>query len=226
MLEEANAQPGAFGGTFDQAGNVGDHEALVATDADHAEVRHQGGERIVGHLRLGRGHCADESALAGIRQSQQADVGQHLQFQLEVTRLARLARGGLARRPIGTGFETGVTEAVPAALSDHQPLTGLGQVADDFLGIGVDHGGTDRHRQDQVVALGPGAVLAAAVLAALGIETAGVAIVDQGVQVDVGFQIDGTAVATVAAVGTALFDELLATKAHEAIAAVTGFHVD
>ena len=78
---------------------------------------------------------------------------------------------------------------MPAALRDHQPLTRLSVRSPMIsLGIGVDHGGTDRHRQDQVVARGPGAVLAAAVLAALGIETAGVAIVDQGVQVDVGFR--------------------------------------
>ena len=55
--------------------------SLVATDADHAEVRHQGGERIVGHLRLGRGHCADEGCSCRHSASQQADVGQHLQFQ-------------------------------------------------------------------------------------------------------------------------------------------------
>ncbi|MNP23736.1 hypothetical protein D3C76_1164560 [compost metagenome] len=115
---------------------------------------------------------------------------------------------------------------MPAALSHQQALTRLGQVANDFLGGGVDHGSAHRHRQDQVFTLAPGAVLAAAVLAALGIETTGVAIVHQGIEVRIGFHENGAAIAPVTTVGAALLNEFFATEAHQAIAAVARFYKD
>ncbi|MND42848.1 hypothetical protein D3C80_336320 [compost metagenome] len=226
VLEETDTQAGAFGSAFDQTRNVGHHEGLEATHADHAQVRHQGGEGIVGDFRLGGGHGTDEGALAGVRQPQQANVGQHLQLQLEVAGLARLALGGLARRAVGAGLEAGVAQAVPAALGHQQALTGLGQVADDFLGGGIDDGGAHRHRQDQVIALASGAVLAAAVLATLGVETAGVAVVHQGIEVGIGLHEHGAAIAPVTTVGAALLNEFFATETHQAVAAVARFYKD
>ncbi|MNZ94168.1 hypothetical protein D3C78_1132690 [compost metagenome] len=226
VLEEADTQAGTVGGAFDQAGNVGDDEALPAVDTDHTQVRHQGGERVVGDFRLGGRYRADEGALAGVWQAQQADVSQYFHFQLQITLLTRFARGGLAWRTVGTGFETGVAQAVPAALDHHQLLAWLDQVADDFLGGRVDHRGADRHAQDQVVALLAGAVGAAAVGAALGLEMTGVTVVDQGVEVVVGNHVHGAAVATVTAVGTTVLDEFFAAEAHATVTAITGFDPD
>src|SRR5690606_18441334 len=225
MLEKADAQAGTFGGTLDQPGNIGNDEALVAPHAYHAQIRHQGGKGIIGHLRLGRGHRADEGALAGIRQAEQTDVRQHLEFQLEVTRLARLARRSLPWRPVGTGLEAGIAQSVPAALSHQQTLAGAGQIADDVLGRSVDHRGTDRHRQDQVLALGAGTLGTAALLAVLSIETTGVAVIDQSVEVLVSHQEHRAAIAAVAAIGTTLLDELLAPEAHHAVTAVAGLYI-
>src|SRR5690606_4586816 len=144
--------------------------------------------------------------------------------QLEVACFARLARRSLSWRTVGTGLEACVAQPVPATLGDQQALPGLDQIADDLLGSGVDHRGANRHWQDQVFALGPGAVGAATLGAILGIETTGVAVVHQGVEVIHSLDVYGTAVATVTAVGTALLDELFATKAHHAITTVTGFY--
>ena len=44
------AKAAPFGGAFDQAGNIG-HDEFGAVDADHAKVRHQRGEGIIGDLR-------------------------------------------------------------------------------------------------------------------------------------------------------------------------------
>ena len=151
-----------------------------------------------------------------------ADVGQHFHFHLQVALLTRLARGGLARRTVGAGLETGVAQAVPAALGDHQLLARGNQVTDHFLGGGVDHGGTDRHTQEQVFAFLAGAVGAATVGATLGLVVTGVAIVDQGVEVFVGDHVHRTTITTVTTVGATVLDELLATEAHATVAAVTG----
>ena len=52
--QELQAQALAGGRARDQAGHVGDGEGVVA-GLHHAEVGHQGGERVVGDLRPGRG---------------------------------------------------------------------------------------------------------------------------------------------------------------------------
>src|SRR5690606_38374054 len=110
-----------------------------------------------------------------------------------------------------------------SALGHQQPLTGLGQVTDDLLGSGIHHSGTHRNAQHHVLALGAGAIGAATVLAPLGVEPAGIAVVDQGVEVGIGFQIVGTAITTITAVRTALGNELYPAESHATIASITGF---
>src|SRR5690606_30592093 len=83
---------------------------------DHPQIRDQGSEGIIRNFRLSRRHRTDKGTLTGIRQAEQTNIGQHLQFQLEVTRITRLTRRGLPRRTVGTGLETSVTQTMPAAL--------------------------------------------------------------------------------------------------------------
>ncbi len=115
---------------------------------------------------------------------------------------------------------------MPAALGDHQLLAWSDQVTDHFLGRGIDHGGADWHTQEQVLALLAGAIGAAAIGTALGFVVTGVAVVDQGVEVFVGNHVHRATVTTVAAVGAAVLDELLAAEAHATVTAVTGLDPD
>src|SRR5258705_353429 len=81
------AGTGAFGGAFDQARNIGQHE-FAAVDLDHAELRRQRGERIVGDLGsccAGRGQ---KRRLAGVRQADQACIGDQLEAQPDPALLA------------------------------------------------------------------------------------------------------------------------------------------
>ena len=71
MAEEARAQAMAFMRAFDQARNVGQHEALRA-DAHHAQLRVQRGEGIIGDLGLGRRDRREQRRFPGIGQAQQA----------------------------------------------------------------------------------------------------------------------------------------------------------
>jgi len=114
---------------------------------------------------------------------------------------------------------------VPAALDNADALTGLGQVTDDLLGRRIDHRGAHGDRQHQVFALGAGALGAPALLTVLRSETSGVTVIDQGVQVDVGFEPDRPAIAAVTAIGATLLDEFLPAETHHAVAAVTRFYV-
>ena len=101
-----------------------------------------------------------------------------------------------------------------------------GEVADHLVGVDVDHDRADRDGNHPVLAALAVHLAAHAVLAALRLELALVAEVDQGVEVFVGLDPDVAAVAAVAAVGPAQRDELLAPEAHAAVAAVSGDHCD
>ena len=93
------AQARAFRGAFDQAGDVGQHEALAHRQVDHAEVGGQGRERIVGDLGRGGGGRGQEGRLAGVGQAHEADVGDQLQPQPEPLLLALLARDWRSAAP-------------------------------------------------------------------------------------------------------------------------------
>src|SRR5262249_5430220 len=90
----------------------------------------------------------------------------------------------------------------------------------------VEYLGAGRHVQHHVLAARAGAVLAHAVVAAPGLEMLLITIVDQRVEAGHRFHDDVAAVPTVAAVGPAELDELLAPERHAAVAAVARAHVD
>ena len=100
VAEEAVAEPDAVMRALDQSRQVGEHEFAIV-DAHHAELRMQRGERIVGDLRLGGADRRKERRLAGIRQADQAGVGDQLQPQPYGSLFAGQARIGAARRAIG-----------------------------------------------------------------------------------------------------------------------------
>src|SRR5438552_2436780 len=76
-------------GAGNQARHVG-YDELDVAGLDHAEVRDQGRERVVGDLRAGRGHRRDQARLSGIREADQPDVGDRLQLEDEVAVLPLL----------------------------------------------------------------------------------------------------------------------------------------
>ena len=95
----------ALSRALDQAGDIGDDETAVVVDAHHAEIRMQGGEGIVGHLGACGGNRTDKRRFAGVRHAEQADVGQHLEFELQHALLAGRAGRALARRAVGARLE-------------------------------------------------------------------------------------------------------------------------
>jgi hypothetical protein len=82
----------------------------------------QGGEGVVGNLGPRVGDGGDQGALAGVGHAQQAHVGQHTQFELELEGLAGPARRLLARAAVGAALEVQVAEAAVATLGDERAL--------------------------------------------------------------------------------------------------------
>ena len=226
VAQKLDAQTGAVGGALDQPGNVGDHETLVGAQADHAKIRHQRGERVVRHPRRGRRNGTDEGGFAGIRKAEQADIGQQTQLQLQLAHIAGRTRRGLARRAVDRGLEMDIAQPALAALRHQHALTMAGEVADHLIGVDVGDHGAHRHADRGVLAALAVHLAAHAVFAALRLEAALMAKVDQRIEALISDQPDRTAVAAVAAVGAAERNELLAAEADAAVAAIAGMDLD
>ena len=83
MAQELMAEPGPSAAPSMSPGMSATTKLCSGADAHDAEVRVQRREGIVGDLGTCIGDGRDQRRLAGIGHAQQADVGQHLQFELQ-----------------------------------------------------------------------------------------------------------------------------------------------
>ncbi len=222
VLEEADTEASTFGSPFDEARNVGNHKGTGVLATHHAQVWHQGGKGVVGHFRTSGGNGADKGGFASIGQTQHADVGQQQQLQLQGTHFTRGAVALLARRPVDRAFETGVAKTVETALGDQQLLFVVSQITQQLAGVFIGSAGTDRHAQDLVLAAATSTVGALAILATLGCMETLEAIVDQGVEVLVGDQINVATITTVTTIRATVRDVFFTAKAYTTVTTVTG----
>ena len=181
MAEEAVAEAMTLMRALDQARNIGEHE-FAPVAAHHAEPRMQGGEGVIGDLRLRRRHDREESRFPGVRQADEPGIRDELQPQENHHLLARLAGIGSSRRAVGRGLEIGVAEASVAALRDAHALADLGEIGKQGLAVLGENLGARRHLEHRVGAIGAMAVPAHAVAAGLGLEMLLIPVVDQGVE--------------------------------------------
>ena len=137
--EEVQPQAAALGGARDQPRHVGDGEDLLPR-GDHAQLRDERGERVVGDLRTGRRQRRDQRRLAGRREPDQADVGDRAQLQHEVAGLARLAEQREAGRLARGRGERGVAQAAAAARGGDEARAGADEVGEDLAVRGQDDG--------------------------------------------------------------------------------------
>ncbi len=64
--QEAVTQAGTLGGAFDQTGHVDHHERFVNPHANHAQLRFERRERIIGDFRAGGGNDREQGRLASV----------------------------------------------------------------------------------------------------------------------------------------------------------------
>jgi len=218
VAQEVVAQAAAFAGSLDQAGHIGDGEGGFSGH-HHAQIGDQRGERIVGDLRLCRRNRRDQTGFAGARVADQADVGQHLELEVDDAFVAFLAEEGEAGRLAGRRGERGVAQPALAAACHHD-LVDLPEIGEHTAGSFVGDDGALGHHQDDVFAVGAVAVPTHAGLPVLGLAHRLPVVVDQRCQTGIGAQDDRSAVAAVAAVRAAERLELLAVHGRAAMASI------
>jgi len=222
--EELNAEAMSKMRPFDQPRNIGDDERLVAAIyRNHAELRFERRERIVRNLRPGCGNAGDQCGLAHVRVAHQAGVGQEFELQPQRFFFAESAILRFMRHAVRSGLEEGIAMASASALSDQDPLVGLGKIVEQFAGGVVVDLGAGRDRNIEILAVTPVTVAAFAVPSAFGAEDMVESEFEKRVLVGIRDEIDVAAVTAIAAAGTALRDELLPPEGNATVPAVTGF---
>ena len=211
-------------------GDVGDDELRrrvvgPGTEADHAEVRLERRERVLGDLRFGGGNPRDERRLAAVGEADEGDIGDELQLEVEPALLTQLALLGEGRCAQPVGEEPGVAGPPRPPSAAHRRSPGAersARTSPSGRRTTVPTGtGTTRSPAGPAVALGP-----AAVGARLG---APVRVVPKGEERGERgrrLEVDVAAAATVAAVRPTARDVRLVTERNGARPAVTGSHVD
>ena len=129
VAQEVKAEASPLGGTGNQAGDVGDRVARVASRHD-AQVRDQRRKGVIGDLRARRAHCGNQRGLSSRRKADESHVRDGLQLKDDVALLAGLAQqreaGGLA----GLRCQRRVAQATATALGDHVAGTRARQVGE------------------------------------------------------------------------------------------------
>ena len=224
VSQEPVAEPVSRVRALDEPRHVGHDEAAVAAESDDSEVWCQRRERIVGNLGTGRGDPRDERRLARVGEPDEADVGQELQLEAQESFFARFTRLDAPWGAIGRGDEARVAAAATASLCDEDLLALVGEIPEQMQalvrGILFEDERPDRHLDLEVVGRPPGLVGALPVRTAPGFELGVKTEVDERVLAGSGDDVDGAAVAAVAAVRAAARDELLTSEAERTGASV------
>src|SRR5215211_5944845 len=224
VREELVTEPRAGAGALDEAGDVGDDE-LAIVPLERAQHRLDGGEGIVGDLRLRAGEPRQERRLAGVRQPYEARIGGELEVQLDRALLAREAALREAGALACGGRELLVAAPAAAAAGHDRAVAGVQHVP-AVAGLGVLDDGAGRNADLEQLGRGAVPVRALAVAAALRLEVGAAAEAGEVAQGRVHHDRDVAAVAAVAAVRAAPRYVRLAAEGDHAVPAGSASHVN
>src|SRR5262249_49252252 len=159
-------ESGAFCRPGDQTWNVRDDKGALAIEANDAEVRDQGSERIISSFGSRARYRGDEGRLSGVGKAEQSQVGEQTQLEPQ----GALLTGGTRRASLGRlvpgQSKVDIAHPALAAASRHEPISGLGQIAEKLAGLRVVDQRASRNAELEIraglaVLIAPASILAA-----------------------------------------------------------------
>src|SRR5579884_14296 len=127
MGQKVVAQTGAGARAFDQPRDIRDHDlAIVALE--RAKHGLEGGERVVGDLRVSSREPSQQRRLAGVRQAHESDVGEQLELERQPALVSGQATLGESGRLTGGTGKTLVAAPARTSSRDHCALPRADQV--------------------------------------------------------------------------------------------------
>ena len=233
VAQEFKAEAFALRGSRNQAWHVGDGVTHVSCH-DHAKIRHERGERVVGDFRLGGAHGCDQAGFACGREAHQCHVGDGFEFEDDIAFLTWLAKQCEARGSTCAVGQCGVAKTTIAACGHDELVSGVAKIGELFarmLGLalrpfGFENHGAHGNGQNQIGAFGTVFGVAQAHGAASSLTVGHETVVEQAVGVLVGQEDHGTTVTAVAAIRACQRLVFFPTDAGGAVAAVSTLHMD
>ena len=225
MAQELVTEPLPIGGSLDQPRDVSHDDRGAVVEVDHAQIRLEGGEGIVGDLGACCTDPCDEGALAHVGESDQRDVGEQLELEPQPLLGDDLTLLGEARGPHRVGQEPGVAPAAGPSLRGEPTLAVDAEIGEDGA-VGIAHQRAHRHANDQIVGTGTVSSLSLPVGPAVGSAVRVVSERQQRSDVVVGLQPHRATVPAVAAVGSTFRHVGLATHRHRSGTTVAAFHAE
>src|ERR1700722_2311212 len=221
-------------GPLDKSRKIGDDERAAGTrcrvgiGGDHAEMRLKRRKRIRSDLRTCRRNARDQRGLASVREANEADVREQLQFETKVALLARMSVFMLTRRLMPRSNELGIAVATASASAarGQKSLASLREIEQLFAGFGIVDDSANGNLQDHFVGRRAVAIRTFPMATAPSFKFAIVAVAKERVVVRVRFDVDIAAVSAIAARWATARDVLLPAKREAAVAAVAGLHHD
>ena len=127
VAQELDAQAVAGMRALDQSRNIGDDErpVIAVVGGDDAQVRLERGEGVIGDLGPRGRDARNQRGLAGVRETDQSDIGQQLQLEAELVFFAGTAVLVLGGRLMRRRGEARVALAAAAAACDDETIAGL-----------------------------------------------------------------------------------------------------
>src|SRR5690349_17181050 len=150
VSQKAIAQTRASMRPFNPPRNVGDDERAKVSEIDDAEMRFERRERIVRDLRTSRRHRRDESRLAGVGKTNQTDVCEQLQLQLQIKLFALASALMVARCTIRRGREVRVAKTTAATARSQPTVVGVTEVVKQIARCSVKDLCAHWHAHNQV----------------------------------------------------------------------------
>src|SRR5437667_7568694 len=138
ISEELSAKARAGVGALNQSGNICNDETFLigrSANYNHAEIRLQCGERIIGNFWPGGRNAGNQSRLANVGISDQSHIGEQLEFQAINALLSWTAVFVLARSLMRGSRKPGVAASASATASNDDALIGLREVVNFLSGF-------------------------------------------------------------------------------------------
>src|SRR5580704_17009204 len=193
-------------GPLDKSRKIGDDEraagarSSVGIGGDHAEMRLKRRKRIRSNLRTCRRNARDQCGLTSVREANEADVREQLQFETKVTFLAGMSVFMFARRLVPRSNELGVavTTASASATRGQKSLARLREIKELFAGFGIVDDSANGNLQDHFVGRRAVAIRTFPMTTASSFKFAIVTVAKEQIVVRVRFDVDIAAVSAIA----------------------------
>ena len=221
MAQKAKSESTTFSRTLNDARNVGDDKRTVITIWHKTEVRLHSSKRIIGNLWLCCTHRTEKGRFTRIWKAYQTYVSKHLEFEHYLAFQCWLTRLCIAWSLIGRGAEMPVTQSATSSLEQHHFLVMLCDFAKVLAIFSIIDHSTHRHLDHSILSILAKRLVLCSRLSVGSEDMSLITQMEQSPIVTVAMQDDRTALASIAAIWTSLWDIFCAMQVRTATTALS-----